>query len=90
MNAEIDDLLSAALSAVHAAQAALRKGASPRDLDVLRKSDLSDDHRPRASRSDDVLARTLDALADLERRAAAIEGARDMDSQTARKTWTIS
>jgi hypothetical protein len=87
--AEIDDALSAALHALSAAQATLRKSLPGRSIDVLRKSDLID-ALPRASRSDDVLTRTLATVADLERRAEAIEGARrDMDAQTVRKTYTI-
>jgi hypothetical protein len=86
MNAEIDDLLSAALSAVHAAQAALRKGASPRDLDVLRKANGL---TPR--RSDDATAKAATvALADLNRRLDKLEAGRDMDSQTPHKTYSVS
>jgi hypothetical protein len=61
--AEIDDALSNALIALHAAQAVLRKGAAPRELDVLRKLD----ELPRAN-GDAIAKRGLDALADLERR----------------------
>jgi hypothetical protein len=86
---EIDEALSAALQALSAAQATLRKSLPGRSIDVLCKSDLSDDALPRASCSDDAIAKAFAALADLERRATAIEGAHDMDSQ-ARKTWTIS
>jgi hypothetical protein len=74
MNAEIDDLLSTALSAVHAAQAALRKGASPRDLDILRKANglTTTDAPPRASSADDVLTMIDEA----NRRLDKLEGAR--------------
>jgi hypothetical protein len=84
---EIDDALSAALHALSAAQAVLRKSLPGRSIDVLQKSDLFD---PRASRSDDASTKALAALDDLERRTAAIEGARrDMDAQTTRKTYQI-
>jgi hypothetical protein len=82
--AEIDDALSEALHALSAAQAVLRKGASTHDLDVLRKSDLID-ALPRASRSDDVLAKLDEANRLLDR----LEAGRDMDSQSLRKTHTI-
>jgi hypothetical protein len=82
--AEIDDALSEALHALSAAQAVLRKGASTHDLDVLRKSDLID-ALPRASRSDDVLAK----LDEANRRLDRLEAGRDMDSQSLRKTHTI-
>jgi hypothetical protein len=85
---EIDDALSAALMALSAAQAVLRKGVSTHDLDVLRKADLTD-ALPRASRSTDASSKALAALDDLERRTARLEAGRDIDSQV-RKTWTIS
>jgi hypothetical protein len=66
----------------------LHKATWPEEAgDVLRKSDLTD-HLPRASLTADAATRALAALADLERRAAAIEGVHDMDSQTPRK-YTI-
>jgi hypothetical protein len=78
---EIDDALSAALMALSAAQATLRKGASTRDLDVLRKADLDP---PRAS---DAVTKALDTLADAEQRLERLEAARDIDAQMPRKTW---
>jgi hypothetical protein len=69
---EIDDALSAALMALSAAQATLRKGASTRDLDVLRKADLDP---PRASDTYDPAKRALGVLADAERRITALESA---------------
>jgi hypothetical protein len=87
--AEIDDALSAALHALSAAQATLRKGASTRDLDVLRKLD----DQPRASTAlvgrdgSGAIAKAATALADLERRVARQEAQRDLDAQyPARKT----
>jgi hypothetical protein len=78
---DIDDALSAALNSLAAAQAILRKSAPPRSLDVLRK--MQEPH------PDDIAKRAEDLLADLERRTAALEGARDMDAQHAlRKTYT--
>ena len=79
--AEIDDALSAALHALSAAQATLRKSLPGRNIDVLRKADLLD-------HSDDAITKhSLGALADLERRTTRIEAQRDMDSQhTTRKT----
>jgi hypothetical protein len=90
MNVEtVDRILSDALMALGAAQAELRKNATQSELgDVLRKSDLTD-YPPRASRSDDALTRTLEALANAERRTSTLESARDLDAQTARKTYTI-
>jgi hypothetical protein len=58
--------------------------------DVLRKTDLADETRPRASIDDALRKRAIDTLADLERRAAVLEAARDLDDQHARKAWTIS
>jgi hypothetical protein len=71
---ELDDAISAALMALSAAQLTLRKGASPRDLDILRKAHLGDD--PRASRGD-VMKRAQDAMADLDTRLARLEASRD-------------
>ena len=68
---EIDDALSAALMALSAAQATLRKGASTRDLDVLRKLD----NEPRASDAYDPAKRALGILDDAERRITALESA---------------
>ena len=78
---EIDDALSAALMALSAAQATLRKGASTRDLDVLRKADLDP---PRAS-EDDVAKRALGILDDAERRIERLEAQRDLDAQHERR-----
>jgi hypothetical protein len=86
---EIDDALSNALNALSAAQLTLRKGASPRDLDILRKSDLTD--QPRAStamQGGDALKRAQDAMDDLHRRMDRLEAGRDMEAQTTRKTYT--
>jgi hypothetical protein len=86
MNAEIDDLLTAAAAAVHAAQTALRKGASPRDLDVLRKA-----NGLTPTRSDDAITKSATAaLADLNRRLDRLEAGRDIDAQTPRKTYSVS
>jgi DNA repair ATPase RecN len=60
---EIDDALSAALHALQSAQAALRKSAPSRSLDVLRKADLDP---PRANGDD--LAKALARLEDHNRR----------------------
>jgi hypothetical protein len=78
---EIDDALSAALHALCAAQATLRKGASTRDLDILRKADLAG-----AEPNVDPLA----LLADAERRMTAIEVQRaaELEQGEARKTYT--
>jgi hypothetical protein len=54
--------------------------------DALRKTDLAD--MPRASTYDALRKRAIDTLADLERRAAVLEAARDLDDQHARK-YTI-
>jgi hypothetical protein len=70
---EIDDALSTALNALSAAQLTLRKGASPRDLDILRKAHLGDD--PRASQGDAIMKRAQDAMDDLKRRMDALEAA---------------
>jgi hypothetical protein len=86
MNAEIDDLLTAAAAAVHAAQTALRKSATPRKIDILRKLD---DPQPRAS-EDNPAARALANLADAERRLDHLEAQRDLDAQAPRKTWAQS
>jgi hypothetical protein len=60
--------------------------------DVLRKSDLLDGALPpRASRSDDATAKAaLAALADAQRRLDKLEAGRDMDSQSPRKTYSVS
>jgi hypothetical protein len=81
---EIDDALSNALNALSAAQLTLRKGASPRELDILQKAFLGDD--PRAS---DAMRAAQDAQDDLKRRLDHLEAGRDMDSQP-RKTYSIS
>jgi hypothetical protein len=73
---EIDDALSNALNALSAAQLTLRKGASPRELDILQKAFLGDD--PRAS---DAMRAAQDAQDDLKRRLDHLEAGRDMDSQ---------
>jgi hypothetical protein len=69
----------------------LHKSTWPEDAgDIIRKSDLRDDYLPRASHTADAATKALAIVADLERRAEAIEGARrDMDAQTVRKTYTI-
>jgi hypothetical protein len=76
---EIDDALSNALNALSAAQLTLRKGASPRDLDILRKSDLTD--QPRASTAmqegDAIMKAAQDAMNDLDNRLARLEAAQD-------------
>jgi hypothetical protein len=69
---EIDDALSNALNALSAAQLTLRKGASPRDLDILRKAHLGDD--PRASRGDAV-KRAQAVIDDLNARMDRLEAA---------------
>ena len=56
--------------------------------DVLRKTDLADETRPRASTDDALRKRVLDTLTDLEQRAAVLEAGRDLDDQHARK-YTI-
>jgi hypothetical protein len=78
---EIDDALSAALMALSAAQATLRKGASTRDLDVLRKLD----NEPRASDAYDPAKRALGILDDAERRIERLEAQRDLDAQHERR-----
>jgi hypothetical protein len=84
---ELDDALSNALNALSAAQLTLRKGASPRDLDILRKAFLGD--YPRASTAmqggDAIMKRSQHTLDDLNARMAVLEAA-----QTTRKTYTIT
>jgi hypothetical protein len=74
---EIDDALSNALNALSAAQLTLRKGASPRDLDILRKAFLGD--YPRASTAmhggDAIIKRAQSAMDDLNARMAVLEAA---------------
>jgi hypothetical protein len=66
---EIDDALSAALHALSAAQAVLRKSLPGRSIDVLRKSDLSDDHLPpHAFVPPDPATKALAALDDAAKR----------------------
>jgi hypothetical protein len=86
---EIESALDHAISALGAAKLALSKSSIPvfSPSDVLRKADGL---HPRAGRSDDVSSKALEMLAELERRAEAIEGARrDMDAQTVRKTYSV-
>jgi hypothetical protein len=71
----------------------LHKALWPEDAgDVLRKLDDPEKFVTARQHIDDRAAvdRTLAALADAERRLDKLEGARDMNAQTARKTWTIS
>jgi hypothetical protein len=99
---ELDDAISAALMALSAAQLTLRKGASPRELDILQKAFLGDD--PRASTSKplsvdaiikanaafDAQMESMSATLDEIRKGLdALEAGRDADSQ-ARKTYTIT
>jgi hypothetical protein len=66
---ELDDSLSAAINALSAAQATLRKGAANRDLDILRK--LDDPPQPRPDAAEIALA----ALDDLTRRVNELKDA---------------
>ena len=84
---ELDDALSNALHALNAAQAVLRKGASTRELDILRKANLAD-REPRAGQGDAIVKASLDMLADVERRMAQLEAQRDLEAAP-RKTYTI-
>jgi hypothetical protein len=85
---EIDDALSDALNSLAAAQATLRKSLPGRSIDVIRKANgLAP---PRTSFTSDAATKALAQLADLERRATAIETARALDAQhTTLKTYTI-
>jgi hypothetical protein len=83
---EIDDALSAALNSLAAAQAILRKGASTRDLDVLRKLD---DPRVVVD-SYDPARRALGIIDDLTLRLDNLEAQRaeELEAATAHKTYT--
>jgi hypothetical protein len=87
---EIESAIEHAINALGLAKLALSKSSIPvfNERDILRKADLTDT-LPRASLAADAATKALAALADLERRATAIEGAHDMDLQTARKSYTI-
>jgi hypothetical protein len=61
---ELDDAISAALMALSAAQLTLRKGASPRELDILRKAHLGDDPSTRVIKSGDELMKSARASLD--------------------------
>ena len=77
--AEIDDALSAALHALSAAQATLRKSLPGRSIDVLQKADLAEPKN--------VADIALAQLADAERRVERLEAQGDIESQyTPRKT----
>jgi hypothetical protein len=77
---EIDDALSAALHALSAAQATLRKSLPGRSIDVLQKADLAE---PR-----DVADIALAQLADADRRLERLEATSDLEAQYAtRKTY---
>lgn len=71
---ELDDALSAALQALSAAQATLRKSLPGRSIDALQKAHLGDD--PRASRGG-AMKRAQSAMDDLDNRLARLEAARD-------------
>jgi hypothetical protein len=73
---EIDDALSAALHALSAAQATLRKSLPGRAIDVLQKAEPRDAYEP-ARRALGISAAdtALAALADAERRITALESA---------------
>jgi hypothetical protein len=86
---EIDDALSDALNSLAAAQATLRKSLPGRAIDVLRKSDLTDDALPRASLTADAATKAIAMLDDATRRLERLEAGRDCDAQTARKSYTI-
>jgi hypothetical protein len=75
---ELHDALSAALHALSAAQATLRKSLPGRSIDVLSKAT--------AAPKDDPSAEALAKLADAGRRLERLEAAKDYDAQH-RKTF---
>jgi hypothetical protein len=85
---EISDQLDAALGAILAAQAVLKKASGPLAItrsDILRKVD----DRPRAS-ADEPHARLLDMFDDAAKRLDRLEAAKDLAAQhTTRKTAVL-